>query len=93
MKVAAAQIACVPSLYEGYGIHKGEEFQKWCRQQLGTVTARVTGTAMPETPDLTSSDEKANPASLISSSEARTRSRAAASSIWPSVASTTSGLE
>jgi NTE family protein len=35
-------------LVEGYGVHKGEEFQKWCRQQLGNITARVTGTAMPD---------------------------------------------
>jgi len=35
-------------LYKDYGIHKGEEFQQWCRQQLGNITARVTGTAQPD---------------------------------------------
>jgi NTE family protein len=35
-------------LFEGYGVHKGDEFQKWCREQLGTITQRVTGTAMPD---------------------------------------------
>ncbi|KFE63266.1 patatin-like phospholipase family protein [Hyalangium minutum] len=35
-------------LYEGYGIHKGEEFQQWCRQQISDITKRVTGTAMPD---------------------------------------------
>jgi NTE family protein len=35
-------------LYEGFGIHKGDTFQQWCRQHIGTITARVTGTAMPD---------------------------------------------
>lgn len=35
-------------LYESYGIHKGEEFQDWCRRQISTLTQRVTGTAMPD---------------------------------------------
>jgi NTE family protein len=35
-------------LYEGYGVHKGAEFEQWCRKQLGAITKRVTGTAMPD---------------------------------------------
>jgi NTE family protein len=35
-------------LVEKFGIYKGEEFEQWCRKQLGTLTERVTGKAQPD---------------------------------------------
>lgn len=35
-------------LFEHYGIYKGAAFEQWCREQLGELTARATGTAQPD---------------------------------------------
>ncbi|MFL5343605.1 MAG: patatin-like phospholipase family protein [Hyalangium sp.] len=35
-------------LVKFYGIYKGDEFEQWFRQQLGTLTQRLTGTAQPD---------------------------------------------
>src|SRR5512140_779648 len=35
-------------LVKYYGIHKGEEFEQWFRQQIRTITQRRTGTAQPD---------------------------------------------
>jgi NTE family protein len=34
-------------LVTDYGIYKGDEFEQWCRQQIGILTARATGQAQP----------------------------------------------
>lgn len=31
-----------------FGIYKGDEFEQWCRQQIGTITARATGQSQPD---------------------------------------------
>jgi NTE family protein len=35
-------------LVREFGIYKGDEFEQWCRQQIGKLTTRVTGTAQPD---------------------------------------------
>ncbi|HVG58192.1 MAG TPA: patatin-like phospholipase family protein [Hyalangium sp.] len=35
-------------LVKGYGIHPGDEVEKWCRQQIGNLTARSTGKSQPD---------------------------------------------
>jgi NTE family protein len=35
-------------LVKEYGIYKGDEFEQWCRQQIGTITQRINGTPQPD---------------------------------------------
>ncbi|MBN1205196.1 MAG: patatin-like phospholipase family protein [Myxococcaceae bacterium] len=35
-------------LVKDFGIYKGDEFEQWCRQQIGNLTARSTGQAQPD---------------------------------------------
>jgi NTE family protein len=35
-------------LVKHYGINPGEEFEQWCRKQIGDLTARSTGKAQPD---------------------------------------------
>ncbi|HYH98388.1 patatin-like phospholipase family protein [Hyalangium sp.] len=35
-------------LVQHYGIYKGDEFEQWCRHQIGNLTARSTGKAQPD---------------------------------------------
>jgi NTE family protein len=35
-------------LFESYGVHPGDVFEQWCRQQIGTLTQRALGEARPD---------------------------------------------
>jgi NTE family protein len=35
-------------LVKSYGIHEGEAFEQWCRQQIGNITKRINGTPQPD---------------------------------------------
>ncbi len=35
-------------LVKNFGIYKGDEFEQWFRQQISTLTTRLTGTAQPD---------------------------------------------
>jgi NTE family protein len=35
-------------LVEHFGMYKGDEFEQWCRKQIGDITARATGKAQPD---------------------------------------------
>jgi NTE family protein len=38
----------VVRLFDDLGIYKGDEFEHWCRDQIGSLTAWVTGQAQPD---------------------------------------------
>ncbi|WP_224249454.1 patatin-like phospholipase family protein [Hyalangium gracile] len=35
-------------LVREFGIYKGDEFEQWCRAQIGKITTRITGTPQPD---------------------------------------------